>query len=171
VNRFLLPDGGDEFASVLPISLWAVGTHMHYVGTDMKISVENSEGDDQCLIHTPGAAVVIRIGAGGRPTVARGPTGVTAITHAAVADDGAVWLRTLGPGEPDRDRVVIVRDGAPLTLASPAGAPLRAESLALDDRLGVVVLAAGGAVRWLLAERPPSGQPVVLQREDPFPEK
>lgn len=53
VNRFLLPDGGDEFARLVPISLFAVGTHMHYVGTDMKISVENSEGDDQCLIQTP----------------------------------------------------------------------------------------------------------------------
>lgn len=108
------------------------------------------------------AAVVIRIGAGGRPAAARGPTGVTAITHAAVADDGAVWLRTLGPGAPDRDRASIVRDGAPVSLASPAGAPLRAESLALDGRLGVVVLAAGGDARWLLAERPPSGQPIVL---------
>lgn len=26
---------------------------MHYVGTDMKISVENAEGNDQCLIQTP----------------------------------------------------------------------------------------------------------------------
>jgi hypothetical protein len=108
------------------------------------------------------AAVVVRIGPGGRPAAARGPTGVTAITHAAVADDGAVWLRTLGPGDPDRDRVAILRDGAPVALASPAGAPLRAESLALDGRLGIVVLAAGGAARWLLAERPPASQPLVL---------
>ncbi len=108
------------------------------------------------------AAIVMRIGAGGRAATAIGPSGVEVVTHAAVADDGAVWIRTLGRGEPDRDRAAIVRDGAPIALASPTGAPLRAESLAFDDRLGVVVLASEGAARWLLAERPPSGPPVVL---------
>jgi hypothetical protein len=94
--------------------------------------------------------------------IARGPTGVEAVTHAAVADDGAVWIRWLGRGEQDRDRAAIARDGAPVPLAGPAGAPLRAESLALDDRLGIVVLAVEGAKRWLLAERPPPGPPIAL---------
>jgi hypothetical protein len=53
INRFLLPDDGEELARLVPISLWAVGTHMHYVGTDMKITVEYAEGGDQCLVHTP----------------------------------------------------------------------------------------------------------------------
>lgn len=53
INRFLLPDGGDELARLVPISLWAVGTHMHYVGTDMKITVEYADGGDQCLVQTP----------------------------------------------------------------------------------------------------------------------
>jgi hypothetical protein len=101
--------------------------------------------------------VVLRIGAGGRAAASRGPTGVEAVSHAAVADDGAVWTRSLG-----RDRVVLARDGAPIALASPGGAPLRAESLALDERLGIVVLASEGASRWLLAERPPSGPPILL---------
>lgn len=53
VNRVLLPDGGDAANRVLPLRLWVVGTHMHYVGTDMKISVEKRDGEEQCLIQTP----------------------------------------------------------------------------------------------------------------------
>jgi hypothetical protein len=106
--------------------------------------------------------VVMRIGAGGQVAASRGPTGIDTVSHAAVADDGAVWTRSLGRGEQDRDRVVIARDGAPIALASPGGGPLRAESLALDDRLGIVVLATEGASRWLLAEHPPAGPPLVL---------
>lgn len=35
--------------------LWSVGTHMHYVGTDMQIDLKHvfTEGEDECLIHTP----------------------------------------------------------------------------------------------------------------------
>ena len=35
--------------------IFSVGTHMHYVGTDMKIDLVHNytEGDDECLIHTP----------------------------------------------------------------------------------------------------------------------
>jgi hypothetical protein len=96
------------------------------------------------------------------PVTSRGPAGVEAVTHAAIADDGAVWIRALARGEQHRDRVELARDGAPVPLASPAGARLRAESLSFDERLGIVVLATEGATRWLLAERPPPGRPVVL---------
>lgn len=47
-NRFLLP----EAELNVPFRLWVVGTHMHYVGTDMKISVVQ-EGKEQCLVQTP----------------------------------------------------------------------------------------------------------------------
>ncbi|MEN9578984.1 MAG: hypothetical protein RJA70_1993 [Pseudomonadota bacterium] len=47
-NRYQLPGG----AFALPLHLWTIATHMHYVGTDMKISVERDAGD-QCLLQTP----------------------------------------------------------------------------------------------------------------------
>lgn len=52
-NRYLLPDDGDDFARIVPLYLWGVGTHMHYVGTDMKITIESPEGDERCLVQTP----------------------------------------------------------------------------------------------------------------------
>ena len=36
-----------------PVSLWSVGTHMHYVGTDMKFWVEHDDGSETCLVQTP----------------------------------------------------------------------------------------------------------------------
>ena len=37
-----------------PIKIWAVGTHMHYVGTQMLMGRYNpSTGESECLIHTP----------------------------------------------------------------------------------------------------------------------
>jgi hypothetical protein len=48
-----------DLPSYIPKSrLWAVGTHMHYVGTDMKISIDRrdapeGEPDSECLIQTP----------------------------------------------------------------------------------------------------------------------
>ena len=102
-----------------------------------------------------GAAVVLRLGAGagGAPAAAVGPTGVEAIPDAAVADDGAVWLLALGRGPGGRDRLTVSRDGVPVGVTTPAGAPLRPERLAFDEHLGIVVLANEGAVRWLLAAR------------------
>ena len=112
-----------------------------------------------------GTAVVLRLGgAGAAGAPAIGSSGVEAVTHAAVADDGAVWLLALGRGPGGRDRIVVSRDGAPVDLATPAGTPLRAESLAFDERLGIVVLAHEGAVRWLLAERAAAGPAVRLPR-------
>ena len=40
-----------ELAIGLPI--YSVGTHMHYVGTDMKIDLVSSSGQDECLVQTP----------------------------------------------------------------------------------------------------------------------
>lgn len=53
INKFFLNDGGDPLSRFLPIRLWMVGTHMHYVGTDMKLSRTDPEGEEQCLVQTP----------------------------------------------------------------------------------------------------------------------
>jgi mono/diheme cytochrome c family protein len=49
--RFLLPAGK------APYRIWAVGSHMHYVGTDMRIGIaRNAPGDEpaeECLLQTP----------------------------------------------------------------------------------------------------------------------
>jgi hypothetical protein len=49
--RFLLPAGR------APYRVWAVGSHMHYVGTDMRIGISRSapedEPADECLLQTP----------------------------------------------------------------------------------------------------------------------
>lgn len=42
-----LPEGTE-------LRVWSMGTHMHYVGVDMKITLEHADNSDtQCLIHTP----------------------------------------------------------------------------------------------------------------------
>jgi hypothetical protein len=53
INRFLLDDGGDPFARLVPVHVWLASTHMHYVGTDMKITVTEPSGAEQCLVQTP----------------------------------------------------------------------------------------------------------------------
>lgn len=52
-NRYRLDDQGNPQARLLPLHVWMVGTHMHYVGTDMKITATNPSGDTQCLVQTP----------------------------------------------------------------------------------------------------------------------
>jgi hypothetical protein len=37
----------------LGIPIYSVGTHMHYVGTDMKIDLVDSTGESECLLQTP----------------------------------------------------------------------------------------------------------------------
>ncbi|NVB40287.1 hypothetical protein G6O69_20765 [Pseudenhygromyxa sp. WMMC2535] len=44
--RFSVPD------AVPGIDLFTLGTHMHYVGTDMRVSLER-DGEEKCLIQTP----------------------------------------------------------------------------------------------------------------------
>jgi hypothetical protein len=53
INRYRLDDRGDPLARLLPISVWMVGTHMHYVGTDMQITASAPTGETQCLVQTP----------------------------------------------------------------------------------------------------------------------
>jgi len=33
--------------------VWGVGTHMHYVGRDMKIELDHADGTSECLLQTP----------------------------------------------------------------------------------------------------------------------
>lgn len=42
-----------DASTPLPLRLWAVGTHMHYVGTDMMIRSSGAVTGDQCLVRTP----------------------------------------------------------------------------------------------------------------------
>lgn len=53
INRYRLDDRGDPLARLLPIHVWMVGTHMHYVGTDMQITSSAPTGETQCLVQTP----------------------------------------------------------------------------------------------------------------------
>ena len=64
---FFIPAGASEHTETMALQMpaglgvarvWAVGTHMHYVGTDMIIEVEHAEpapGEPprECLVHTP----------------------------------------------------------------------------------------------------------------------
>jgi len=48
--RVLIPPA----AAASEYRLWGVATHMHYVGTDMKIDVTHADdGSDECLLQTP----------------------------------------------------------------------------------------------------------------------
>lgn len=49
-QRFLVPGEG---APGLKISIWAAGSHMHYVGRDMRSVLRRSSGEEVCLVHTP----------------------------------------------------------------------------------------------------------------------
>ncbi len=42
-----LPDNWPE------IKVFAAGTHMHYVGTDMIIDIDRADGTEACFVHTP----------------------------------------------------------------------------------------------------------------------
>lgn len=46
-QRFRIPDGSPTY------HIWGAGTHMHYVGRDMKIDIQRAEGLDECLVQTP----------------------------------------------------------------------------------------------------------------------
>jgi hypothetical protein len=57
-QRFLVPGGAQGAALGLEFLVWGVGTHMHYVGRDMKIDVRRAnaaapEPVEECLVQTP----------------------------------------------------------------------------------------------------------------------
>ncbi len=37
----------------LDLTIWAAGTHMHWVGTDMKVLIRHQDGTEECLVQTP----------------------------------------------------------------------------------------------------------------------
>ncbi len=49
-QRFEVPGDG---VPGLEFSVWAVGSHMHYVGTDMMIDIEHPGAEGECLLQTP----------------------------------------------------------------------------------------------------------------------
>jgi hypothetical protein len=49
-ERFLIPE---DSPGITQYRLWGVGTHMHYVGVDMKIDVTHADGSSECLLQTP----------------------------------------------------------------------------------------------------------------------
>jgi len=59
--EFVIPAGAEDhvetifYTQEVPIEfpIFSVGTHMHYVGTDMKIDLVKDDADDECLIQTP----------------------------------------------------------------------------------------------------------------------
>lgn len=59
--RFFIPAGATDhtetgiFRMELPFGLpiYNIGTHMHYVGTDMKIELQYQGGGSECLVQTP----------------------------------------------------------------------------------------------------------------------
>lgn len=53
INKMRLPLSDDEQANQLPLSIWMVGTHMHYAGVDMKLTLNADNADEQCLVQTP----------------------------------------------------------------------------------------------------------------------
>ncbi|MGN6109106.1 MAG: hypothetical protein ACTHU0_28630 [Kofleriaceae bacterium] len=133
------------------------------LGLEIDRLVVARDGTPILVGRRDGVVQIARVTAAGALEATPGPARVELVLDAEVADDGAVWTRTLGRAADGRDQLAIARDGAPVELASPAGHPLRPEGLALDDQLGVVVLALEGSSRWLLAERAPPGPPVQLR--------
>ncbi len=61
--EFLIPAGATDHVELMRLDIFdslvedyevfMVGNHMHYVGRDMRAWLEKSDGDDECLLHTP----------------------------------------------------------------------------------------------------------------------
>jgi len=45
--------GVDDYPIPFDIPIFAVTPHMHYLGTDMQVTIRSETDDDVCLIHTP----------------------------------------------------------------------------------------------------------------------
>ena len=56
-QRFLVREPGADAPTALlgakAFRIFGVGTHMHYVGRDMKIDVQHADGQKECLLETP----------------------------------------------------------------------------------------------------------------------
>jgi len=54
-QRFLVQEPGPNspLFGAQAFRMWGVGTHMHYVGRDMKIDIEHADGQKECLVQTP----------------------------------------------------------------------------------------------------------------------
>ena len=56
-QRFLVREPGPDSPlgklGASAFRMWGVGTHMHYVGRDMKIDIEHADGEKECLVQTP----------------------------------------------------------------------------------------------------------------------
>jgi len=118
--------------------------------------------DGRAVIASPGRRARWGIERDGRWDVQEGsgPAGSLAET-VVVADDGAVWMLTLGADDQRQDVWLLQRDGAVVELATSAGAPLSPRELAYDEDLGVVVLAfePEGLDLHLAVERPQAEAP------------
>ncbi|EDM77159.1 hypothetical protein PPSIR1_30791 [Plesiocystis pacifica SIR-1] len=44
---------GQGIPAILDVRVWTVAAHMHKVGVDMRVWVEDGQGEDHCLVHTP----------------------------------------------------------------------------------------------------------------------
>ncbi len=51
VETIIYDDLGTE--DLGDLAIFAAGTHMHWVGTDMKVILKKANGDEQCLVQTP----------------------------------------------------------------------------------------------------------------------
>jgi hypothetical protein len=50
--RFAVPTPDDPSID-LAFYIWGAGTHMHYVGRDMLLTLEHTDGSNECLVQTP----------------------------------------------------------------------------------------------------------------------
>lgn len=52
--EWVVSAGGQPFPDSIDARLWAIGNHMHKVGVDMRVWVEDrDDGTETCLLHTP----------------------------------------------------------------------------------------------------------------------
>ena len=52
--EFVIGQGGQAFPDILDVRVWSVLNHMHKVGVDMRVWIEDRDsGAETCLLHTP----------------------------------------------------------------------------------------------------------------------
>jgi hypothetical protein len=100
-----------------------------------------------------GTLVIGRVASDGKFTVRSTLSGVTRVSHAALADDGAIWTLSFASDADHHDAWQVARDGEIVTIADPSGKPLAPSQLAFDELYGIVVIASTAGESWLLVER------------------